>query len=146
VGALLTAVGDDDGNDEAVDAEHTSHDNGDDRLHDQVRLHHTHRRHADPRLGSSVRSAEVCQAGWVGVESRVGHAALRRCSVLRPARRRKPADRRARARPLHGRKQGAHALAKISATAAPMKPKKGAVGGHSSSNGIVSENLRGQDR
>jgi hypothetical protein len=39
-------------------------------------------------------------------------------------------------------RQGVRALAKISATAAPMKPKKGAVGGHSSSNGMSSIDLR----
>ena len=58
--ALCTAVGNDDSNDEAVDTQHTRHDNGDDRLHHEVGLHHAHRGHADTRLGSAVRSAQVC--------------------------------------------------------------------------------------
>mmetsp|Transcript_52137 Transcript_52137/g.135202 ORF Transcript_52137/g.135202 Transcript_52137/m.135202 type:complete len:221 (-) Transcript_52137:41-703(-) len=58
-GRRRNAVGDDDGNDEAVDAEHTRHDHGDDRLHHQIRLHHTHRRDADARLGSAVRRTQI---------------------------------------------------------------------------------------
>jgi len=55
----LDLVGDDDSNDEAVDTQHTRHDDWDDRLHHQLRLQHAHRRHAHPRLGSAVGGTEV---------------------------------------------------------------------------------------
>jgi hypothetical protein len=51
---------DDDGDDEPVDTEHTSHDHGHDGLHDELRPHHTHRRHADAALRGPVRCAHAC--------------------------------------------------------------------------------------
>mmetsp|Transcript_21584 Transcript_21584/g.59021 ORF Transcript_21584/g.59021 Transcript_21584/m.59021 type:complete len:202 (+) Transcript_21584:130-735(+) len=50
---------DDHSRDEAVDAEHAGHDDGDDGAHDHVRPHHAHRRDADPRLRGAVGGAEV---------------------------------------------------------------------------------------
>ena len=49
----------DDGNDEAVDTENTSHDTGDQRLEDQVLSQDTDGADTDSGLGSSVRGSEV---------------------------------------------------------------------------------------
>ncbi len=48
-----------DGDNEAVDTEHTSHDYGDDELHDHTGVHHTGRGNTNTSLGSSVSSANV---------------------------------------------------------------------------------------
>ncbi len=56
----LTRSLDNDCNDEAVDAQDTSHDYGDDVLHDDAGVHHTHGGDADAGLGGSVRGADVC--------------------------------------------------------------------------------------
>lgn len=58
---VLTVLGDDDGNNQAVDTEHTSHDDGNDVLHDDVGVQDTHRGNADTGLGRAVGSAEVWQ-------------------------------------------------------------------------------------
>ena len=51
----------DDGNDEAVNAEHTSHDDGNDGAHYKLGAHDTHGSHADARLGSAIGGTEVCK-------------------------------------------------------------------------------------
>lgn len=122
-GAARTAVANDDSNDEAVDTEHSRHDNRDDALHDQIRLQHTHGRDADTTLRSPVRSAKVCAIG------RMMQAGARSSGI---------------ARTWHGvcapsKRRRGRVLAKMSAAAAPMKPKNGADGGQSgSSSGMMS--------
>jgi hypothetical protein len=49
----------DNGNDEAIDTENTSHDTGDQRLEDEVLSQDTDGADTDTRLGSSVRGTEV---------------------------------------------------------------------------------------
>ena len=58
-----TLVSDNHRNDQAVDAKHTRHHNGDDRLHDQVRLHDSHGGHANARLGGAIGGTQVCAEG-----------------------------------------------------------------------------------
>jgi len=50
---------DDHRHDEAVDTQHSSHDNRDDVLHNEVGVHHTHGRKADAGLGGSVGGSDV---------------------------------------------------------------------------------------
>ena len=57
----LTGAGDNDGNDEAVDTEDTSHDHGDDRLDDQLGLEDSDGADTDTGLGSAVSSAHVAE-------------------------------------------------------------------------------------
>ena len=52
VGGVHLAV-DDDGGDEAIDAEHAGHDHGDDGAHDHVRAHDAHGADADAGLGGA---------------------------------------------------------------------------------------------
>lgn len=47
--------------DEAVDTQDTRHDNGNNRLEDQVGLQDTHAADADARLGGAVGGAEVAE-------------------------------------------------------------------------------------
>ena len=163
---MRTAVGNDDRNDKTVDTQHTRHDNGDDRLHHEVGLHHTHRGHADARLGSAVRSPQVCERGVThqfqqrvrrsasanGVERAAdgGEARRARAQAARMGAHARPSCREphkqscesaGRRHPLPEEWEGSlgrrsmrwqHALAKIRATAAPMKPKNGALAGHKS--------------
>ena len=162
---MRTAVGNDDRNDKTVDTQHTRHDNGDDRLHHEVGLHHTHRGHADARLGSAVRSPQVCERGVTHqFQQRVRRSAsangVERAADGGEARRARPSGAHGRAarpscrephkqscesagrrHPLPEEWEGSlgrrsmrwqHALAKIRATAAPMKPKNGALAGHKS--------------
>lgn len=49
----------DDGHDEAIDTQDTSHDDGYDGLEDQVGLEDTHAADADATLGGSVCGTEV---------------------------------------------------------------------------------------
>ena len=56
---LIKLSVDDDSGDEAVDTEDTSHDNGDDGSHDEIRSHNTHGRNTDTSLGCSVGGTEV---------------------------------------------------------------------------------------
>ena len=49
----------DDGNNEAVDAEHTRHDDRNDVSHDQTGVHDTHGRDADSGLGRAVRGSDI---------------------------------------------------------------------------------------
>ena len=51
--------GDDDGDDEAVDTEDSSHDDGDDGLHDELGAHDAHGRDADAALGRPVGGAHA---------------------------------------------------------------------------------------
>lgn len=132
-----TAVGDDNSDDEAVDAKYTRHDNGDDRLHHEVRLHHAHGRHTNAGLGGAVRSAKVCVQGRRAWRHRL--AGARHCdgALQKPGKQSAfevyanahtvPAPGAAR---IFVERSGV--LAKMSATAAPMKPKKGALAGQSS--------------
>mmetsp|Transcript_84218 Transcript_84218/g.116371 ORF Transcript_84218/g.116371 Transcript_84218/m.116371 type:complete len:227 (-) Transcript_84218:9-689(-) len=52
---------DDHRGDQAVDTQHTSHDNRDDGAHHHVGAHHAHGGDADARLGRAVGGAEVCE-------------------------------------------------------------------------------------
>ena len=54
-----TVGGDDDGDDEAVDAEDTGHDHGDDGLHDELGAHDAHGGDADAGLGGAVGGAHA---------------------------------------------------------------------------------------
>lgn len=58
--AQRTSRGDDDGNDEAVDAQHTRHDHRHDALHHQLRPHHPHGSDAHARLRCAVGRAHAC--------------------------------------------------------------------------------------
>jgi len=58
-GLLLQTVGDQDGDDETVDTDNTSHDDGDNVLDDQVRAEDTHGADTDTSLGSTVGGAEA---------------------------------------------------------------------------------------
>ena len=55
----LTVTLEQNGDDESVHAEHTSHDDGDNRSEEQVGLQHGHGHDTDAGLGSAVGSAEV---------------------------------------------------------------------------------------
>jgi hypothetical protein len=57
---LLDASSHHNGNDEAVDTNHTSHNHGNDGLHDELGVHDTHGADAHAGLGSAVGSAKVC--------------------------------------------------------------------------------------
>jgi len=56
---LLQTVGDQNGDDETVDTDNTSHDDGDNVLDDQVRAEDTHGADTDTSLGSTVGGAEA---------------------------------------------------------------------------------------
>jgi len=57
----LTCTLDDDGNNEAINTEHTSHDHGNDISHHQLGVHDTHGRNTNTRLSGSVRSTDIYQ-------------------------------------------------------------------------------------
>ena len=57
----LTLTLDEDGDDHAVHTEHTSHNNGNDRLEDQFTLQDGDGDDTDTRLGSSVGGAQVSE-------------------------------------------------------------------------------------
>jgi len=50
---------DDDSNNKTVDTDDTSHNNGNHRLHNQIRVHHTHGRNSDTTLSGTVGSAHT---------------------------------------------------------------------------------------
>ena len=56
----LTFVGDQHGDDEAIDGDDTCHDNRNDRLHDQVWSHDTHGCYPHSTLGRAIG----CSQGW----------------------------------------------------------------------------------
>ena len=58
---ILTGAGDDDGDNEAVDTEDTSHDHGDDRLDDELGLEDSDGADADAGLGSAVGGTHVAE-------------------------------------------------------------------------------------
>ena len=60
---LLTVGRDDDGDDEAVDAQDTRHDHGDDRLHHQLGPHDAHGGDPHAGLGGAVGGAHACVIG-----------------------------------------------------------------------------------
>ena len=55
----LTPRRDDDGDNQAVNTEHTGHDDGHDRLHNELGTHHSHRGDADAGLGRAVGGSEA---------------------------------------------------------------------------------------
>lgn len=57
---VRTSCADDDSNDEPVDAQHSSHDHGDDGLHDQLGPHDTHGCDTHARLGRAVGGTKAC--------------------------------------------------------------------------------------
>ena len=69
-GSRRTSGADDDRNDEAVDTEDTRHDDGHDRLHDQLRAEDTHGGNADACLRRSISSAETCTRQQMPIERR----------------------------------------------------------------------------
>ena len=100
----LTLGRDDDGNDEAVDSDNSRHDDGDERLHDEVGARNTHARDADPRLCGPVGCAKVGEEhgrgrpkvaeegcpGWARERVRVDDARWFRHASLVSQRRGKP--------------------------------------------------------
>ena len=54
-GFRVNAGADDDGDDQAVDSQHSGHNNRNDGFHDQLRSHDAHRSNADTALGRAVR-------------------------------------------------------------------------------------------
>ena len=57
---MIRTSGDkDDGDNESVDTQDTSHDNWDDRFDDEVWLQHSHAGNSYTTLGSAVSSSEV---------------------------------------------------------------------------------------
>jgi hypothetical protein len=111
-----TARGDDHGNNQAVDTKNTRHNYRHDRLHHEFRPEDTHRGDADARLGGTIGRPKACKlTGTVKITLdtlvKVCHeyAGSRRC--------------------IH---------AKISALAAPMNPKKGAVSDEAPSVAVAS--------
>ena len=58
-GGSLTGLSHEDGNDHAVHAQHTGHDDWDDRFEEQVRLDDADRDDTDSRLGCTVGCAHV---------------------------------------------------------------------------------------
>ena len=57
----LTGAGDDNRDNETVDTEDTSHDNGDDGLDDELGLENSDGADADARLGSTVSGTHVSE-------------------------------------------------------------------------------------
>lgn len=55
-----TVCGQEDGNNEAVDADHTRHNDGDNRLHDELRAIDGDGGDAEAGLGRAVRGANAC--------------------------------------------------------------------------------------
>lgn len=55
---FVESTGDEDSHDQSVDSDNTSHDNRNDRFHNQLRSHDTHRSDSSSRLGGSVGSTE----------------------------------------------------------------------------------------
>ena len=60
LGRVTGTVGNEHGNDETVNGNNTSHDDGNDGLHDELGVHDTHGADAHAGLGSAVGSAKVC--------------------------------------------------------------------------------------
>jgi len=119
IGGLPTFVADDHCDDEAVDANNASHDDGDDALHHELGLLDAHHLNPHAALCRTVCGTHVCvetrsgcerASGTTGSREGLGRfaagGALGRAGVRR------------------------RALAKMSAKAAPMNPKKGAIGEH----------------
>lgn len=59
VATLSDLTDKDNGDDEPVDTQHTSHDHRDDAAHHELRPHDTHRRDTDAGLGGAVGGAQV---------------------------------------------------------------------------------------
>jgi len=59
LGGLVELLVDDDGGDKTVDTEHTSHDNGNDGLHHQLRSEDTHGHDTNTGLGGTVGGTKV---------------------------------------------------------------------------------------
>lgn len=61
---------DDDGDDEAIDSEHSCHDHRNDRLHHQLRPHHSHRGHPYAALRRAIRRPHACDHELMALRSR----------------------------------------------------------------------------
>ena len=59
VGTVLTGSLNDNRNNKSVNTKHTRHDNGDDVLHHQTGVHHTHGGNTYTCLGSSVGGTDI---------------------------------------------------------------------------------------
>ena len=56
---MVTLLSDENGNDETVDTQDTSHDDGNDRLHDQFRLQDTHTADTNTTLSGTISSTQI---------------------------------------------------------------------------------------
>ena len=56
---VLTCSLDDNGHNQTVNSEDTSHDHGDDVSHHKLGVHDTHGRNSNTRLGSTVSSTDI---------------------------------------------------------------------------------------
>jgi len=74
---------DDDSNNQTVDTNDTSHNNGNHRLHHQIRVHHTHGGNSDTTLGGTVGSAHTGedQSGGDSHESKEGSGGGSICAI-----------------------------------------------------------------
>jgi hypothetical protein len=59
-GGESTSIGNEDGDDEAVNTDDTGHDDRDDVFNDQVGTEDAHGGNPDTRLGCAVRRAKTC--------------------------------------------------------------------------------------
>ena len=62
LGLGINSGTDDNSDDETVNTEHSGHNHRHDRLHHQLRPHHSHRRHSDAALRRPVGSSHTCTA------------------------------------------------------------------------------------
>ena len=58
---LLTGVGDNDRNDETIDTQDTSHDDGNNRLDNELRLEDSNRANTNTGLSSTVSGAHISE-------------------------------------------------------------------------------------
>lgn len=61
LGGLVQGTGNQDSHDQTVNGNDTSHDDGDDGLHDQLRAHHRHGGDSGSRLGSTIGGSQSCK-------------------------------------------------------------------------------------
>lgn len=110
--------GDDDSNDEAVDAENTGHDDGNDGLHNELRPHDTHGGNSNAGLGSAIRGAHACEGGI-----RKSSCSINTC---KPSKLSLGEDQRGPAGQRESARKGGWwgAQLKMRADAAPRKPKR----------------------
>ena len=128
---MLTSCGNDDSNNEAVDAKHSRHDNGHNGLHNQLWPHDTHRGNAHSGLGCAVR----CSKAWHAQQGCQGKASLSldgRTLHLMCNRLHTPSHNKGCMQVISIREAkstagclGGNSQANTRAAAAPMKPKNG---------------------